>query len=396
MGEKVALTGNDTVGTAMKQIAPDVVAAFPITPQTELMHKFAEFVADGVVDTEMVLVESEHSAMSATVGASAAGARAMTATSANGFALMWEIVYIAASMRLPIVMPVVNRALSGPINIHCDHSDTMGGRDSGWIQLFSENAQEAYDNVIQAVRIAEHPDVLTPVMPTLDGFILSHTMEILEMLDDETVRKFVGEYKPKYALLDTDNPVTLGPLDLQDFYFEHKRQQVEGMKNAHRVIQEIADEYAKISGRQYGFIEEYNTDDAEEVVVALGSTAGTTKAVVDKMREEGKKVGLLKIRVFRPFPHAEIVKALAGKKAIAVMDRSDSFGALGGPVFGEIRSALFGQCSCPIVNHIYGLGGRNIGTEEIEVVFNELLEYAGGKPVEQLVNYLGVRATASV
>lgn len=396
MGQRVALTGNDTVGTAMKQIAPDVVAAFPITPQTELMHKFAEFVADGAVDTELILVESEHSAMSATVGASAAGARAMTATSANGFALMWEIVYITASLRLPIVMPVVNRALSGPINIHCDHSDTMGGRDSGWIQLFSENSQEAYDNTIQAVRISEHPDVLLPTMVTFDGFIISHTMEVLEILDDEQVRKFVGEYHPKHMLLDTEHPVTFGPLDLQDFYFEHKRQQVEAMKNAYKVIADIAEEYAKLSGRKYGFVESYRLDDAEVVVVALGSTAGTAKEAVDHLRDKGVKAGLLKIRVFRPFPYADVLAALKGKKAVAVLDRSDSFGAFGGPVFTEIRSALFGQCNLPVVDYIYGLGGRNISIEEIEGVLKETLEYAAGKPVQDYVKYLGVRETASV
>ncbi|MBD3237704.1 MAG: pyruvate ferredoxin oxidoreductase, partial [Candidatus Eisenbacteria bacterium] len=273
----VALTGNDAVGTAMKQINPDVVAAFPITPQTELMHKFAEFHANGEVDSEMVLVESEHSAMSACVGAAAAGARAMTATSSAGMALMWEILYIASSLRLPIVMPLVNRALSGPINIHNDHSDSMGARDAGWIQLFSENAQEAYDQTLLAPRIAEHPDVLLPVMVTLDGFILSHTLEPVEMLPDEKIRAFIGTYQPQHRLLDLDKPVTFGPLDLQDYYFEHKRQQHEGTLHARRVVPEILQAFGEVSGRPYKIIEEYWTDDADLVLVVLGSTAGTVR-----------------------------------------------------------------------------------------------------------------------
>ncbi len=392
MADKVSLTGNDAVGTAMAQINPDVVAAFPITPQTELMHKFAEFYADGKVDTELILVESEHSAMSAVVGAAAAGARSMTATSANGFALMWEIVYIAASSRLPIVMPVVNRALSGPINIHCDHSDTMGGRDAGWVQLFSENSQEIYDNVIQAVRIAEHKDVRLPAMATLDGFIISHTQEVLEMLTDEEVQKFIGKHEPHYPLLDTNNPVTYGPLDLQDYYFEHKRQQAEAMNKVPGVVMEVAKDYEKLTGRKYEFIEIYGPEDAEISLIALGSTAGTAKDVVDKLNDEGKKVNLIKIRMFRPWPHEAIVNALKGKKAIGVMDRSDSFGALGGPVFMEVRSSLFGALDNDVVvNYIYGLGGRDISAPEIEGVYEDLMDIADTGKVKERKTYLGVR-----
>ena len=283
MSKVVALAGNEAAAEAMRQINPDVVAAYPITPQTELMHTFAQFHADGLVDTELVLVESEHSAMSATVGASAAGARAMTATSANGLALMWEIVYITASLRLPVVMPVINRALSGPINIHCDHSDTMGCRDSGWIQLFSESAQEAYDNTIVAVRVAEHKDVLLPVMVTLDGFILSHTVERVEILEDDLIRNFVGSYIPNQTLLNVDKPITIGPLDLQDYYFEHKRQEIEAENHALDVINEISTEYAKLSGRHYDLLELYKMDDAERAVIVMGSTAGTAKVAVDQL-----------------------------------------------------------------------------------------------------------------
>ncbi len=387
----MALTGNDAVAEAMRQINPDVVAAYPITPQTELMHKFAEFVADGKVKTEFVLVESEHSAMSATVGASAAGGRAMTATSANGLALMWEIIYIAASTRCPIVMAVVNRALSAPINIHCDHSDSMGARDAGWIHLHSESSQEAYDNMIQAVRIAEHRDVLLPVMVCLDGFILSHTLEPVEVLEDEVVRNFVGEFQPVHNLLDTDNPITFGPLDFHDYYFEHKIPEIEAMKKAPGVIEEVGRKFAEITGRRYGLLEKYYTDDAERIVVALGSTCGTAKVVVDKLRSKGEKVGLLKIRTFRPFPYEDVRQALSGAKAIGVLDRSHSFGALGGPVSLEVRAALYDTANIPLKGYIYGLGGRDISNIHIESVFEELKELASRGKSSDEIGLLGVR-----
>ncbi|HNU95315.1 MAG TPA: pyruvate ferredoxin oxidoreductase [Bacillota bacterium] len=371
---------------------PDVVAAYPITPQTEIVQIFSSFVANGKVDTEFVTVESEHSAMSATVGAASAGARAMTATSANGLALMWEIVYIAASMRLPIVMPVVNRALSGPINIHCDHSDTMGARDSGWIQIFSENAQEAYDNLLQAVRIAENKNVLLPVMVTMDGFIISHAMEVMHLLEDEKVREWVGEYMPENPLLDVDNPITVGPLDLYDWNMEHKRQQAEAMTQAKPVILDVARDYAKLSGREYGLFEEYMLDDAEIAIVALGSTAGTAKEVVRALRAEGVKAGLLKVRVFRPFPACEIARALQGKKAVAVMDRSDSFNAVSGPVFAEIRSAMYGAENAPtIVDYIYGIGGRDVTMDHIKSVYDDLAKIVKTGQVERNLTYLGIR-----
>ena len=294
-----AKTGAECTAEAMRQINPDVVAAYPITPQTKIMHSFSQFVADGDVDTEFITVESEHSAMSACVGSSAAGARTMTATSANGLALMWEIVYIAASTRLPIVMNIVNRALSGPINIHCDHSDSMGCRDSGWIQLYSENGEEVYENTIMAMRIGEHPEVLLPVMVCQDGFITSHGVETVDFFDDETVKNFIGEYKPHYPLLDVEKPVTYGPLDLFDYYFEHKRQQVLAMQNSVKVIREIFDEFGKISGKDYDFFEGYKLEDAEKVIICANSSAGTIRVVVDELRDQGQKVGLLKMRVFR-------------------------------------------------------------------------------------------------
>ncbi len=384
----VALTGNEAGAEAIRQIDPDVVPAYPITPQTELMQKFSQFVADGRVRTEMILVESEHSAMSAAVGASAAGARVMSATSANGLALMWEVVYIAASNRLPIVLAVVNRALSGPINIHCDHSDSMGCRDAGWLQIYSENSQEVYDNIIQAMKIAEHPDVLLPVMTTHDGFIISHTMERIDILEDEDVKKFVGEHKPNFPLLDVNNPVTYGPLDLQDYYFEHKKQQAEAMKKARRVILEVAAEYEKLSGRKYGFFDEYYTEDADYIIVALGSTAGTAKAAVDEMREAGKKVGVLKLRVFRPFPAEEIFRVLSSAKAVAVLDRSEGFSGIGGPLFQEVRSALYRESQVPVSGYIYGLGGRDINIDMIEGIFGDL---KAGRLYEGEACHLGVR-----
>ncbi len=386
------MTGNEAVAQAMKQINPDVVAAYPITPQTEIVQIFSSFVADGLVNADFVTVESEHSAMSATIGASAAGARAMTCTSSNGLAFMWEVVYIAASMRLPIVMPVANRALSGPINIHCDHSDTMGARDSGWIQLYSENAQEAYDNTLQAVRIAEHPDVLLPVMPCMDGFIISHALENISLLDDDAVRRFVGEYKPDLRLLDVEHPVTMGPLDLYDFYFEHKRLQAEAMHSAKRVVIEVGKEFGKISGREYGFFEAYRVDDAELAILALGSTAGTAKAVVDELRGKGKKAGLLKLRAFRPFPAEELAGVLAHVKALAVLDRADSFNAMGGPVFAETRAALFELEKGPIVvNYIYGLGGRDVDLDMLRSVYADLERYAAAGKPDKTTHYLGVR-----
>jgi len=392
MGKIVGLTGDETAAEVMRQINPDVLAAYPITPQTETVQRFSEFVADGEVSTEMVRVESEHSAMSACIGAAAAGARAMTATSANGLALMWEIVYIAASCRLPITMFVVNRALSAPINIHCDHSDSMGARDSGWIQIYSENCQEIYDNIIQAVHIGEDKEVLLPVMVTCDGFIISHCTERVELLEDEKVRDFVGKYKNSYPLLDVDSPVTYGPLDLFDYYFEHKRQQIEAMEKVPQIIQKVGEEFGKLSGRTYSLMEEYKTEDADLIVVAAGSTAGTVKTAVEELREEGVKAGLLKIRVFRPFPVVKICQVLREAKAVAVLDRSVSFGAQGGPIFLEVRSALFEEEKrLPVVDYIYGLGGRDISIEQIKGVYRNLQKIADMGKVKKLVDCVGLR-----
>jgi len=389
MSKRVALTGNEAVAKAMQQINPDVVAAYPITPQTEIVQIFSKYVADGQVETEFVTVESEHSAMSACVGAAAGGARSMTATSANGLALMWEIVYIAASTRLPIVMPVVNRALSAPINIHCDHSDAMGARDSGWIQLFSENAQEAYDNAIQAVRIGESKDVLLPVMVNLDGFIISHAVENFNINDTEEVQKFIGEYKAEHHLLDKDNPITVGPLDLQDFYFEHKRQQSEAMKYAKEAVKKIGKEYGELTGREYGYFTGYRLEDAEIVLIGMGSTMGTAQAAVDELREQGKKVGLLKLRMFRPFPAEELAEALAHVPVIGVLDRAETFSTNGGPLFTDMHYALYGQ-EHKLIDFIYGLGGRDTNVSHIKGIFEMLQKAKDGQPIDR-INYIGVR-----
>ncbi|MDZ7815059.1 MAG: pyruvate ferredoxin oxidoreductase [Planctomycetota bacterium] len=389
--KKQSLTGNEAAALALKQANPDVAAVFPITPQTELMHSFSGYVANGQVDTEMVYVESEHSAMSAVVGASSAGSRAITATSANGLALMWEIVYIAASLRLPVVMPVINRALSGPINIHCDHSDTMGARDSSWMQLFCENSQEAYDSIICAFRMAEDHGVLLPCMINFDGFIISHTTEVVDtIVSDEAVQDFIGPFNPATNLLDVDNPITIGPLDLQDYYFEHKRQQVEAMENAPAVMDKVFAEYERLSGRKYERIETYRMEDAEIALMALGSTAGTAKDAVDMLREKGIKAGHVKVRAFRPFPHDLLEEALGNVKAIGVMDRSLTFGMKYGPLCTEVMATLYGK-SIPVRNFIYGLGGRDIFVEQIVEAGESINDMAAGKKELPPQSFIGLR-----
>ena len=392
MAIRERLSGNEASAIAMKQINPDVVAAFPITPSTEIPQYFSTFVSNGTVDTEFVAVESEHSAMSACIGAEAAGARAMTATSSNGLSLMWEMIYIASSLRLPIVMSLVNRAVSGPLNIHNDHSDAMGVRDSGWIQLFSENNQEAYDNLLMAHRIAEHKDVLLPLMVCQDGFITSHSIENIELIEDEKVKEFVGKYNPEHYLLDNKNPMAVGPLDLQGYLFEHKKQQSEAMKNAKKVILEVAKDFEKMTGRKYEFFEKYKLDDADIAIVCMNSTAGTTKYTIDKLREKGIKAGLLKIRVFRPFPSEEIAEALNNLKAIAVLDKADSLNAAGGALYEDVVSGLYNaKATVPVVNYIYGIGGRDTKSDDIEKVYNDLQEIMKKGTVENPYRYLGVR-----
>ncbi|MBS3736166.1 MAG: pyruvate ferredoxin oxidoreductase [Candidatus Bipolaricaulota bacterium] len=387
-GNKEVLTGHQVVANAMRQVEPDVVAAYPITPQSEIVEYFSQYVADGKVDSEVITVESEHSAMSACVGSAAAGARTMTATASQGLALMMEIVYIAASMRTPIVMAVANRALSGPINIHCDHSDSMAARDSGVIQLYGEDAQEAYEFTLMAQRLAESEDVLLPVMVTLDGFTLTHTAQVAELLPDRAVSDFVGEYDARYPLLDVENPTTQGPFDMPDYYFEHKLQQVDAMDNVPDRFLQVQEEFNDLSGGSYdGLFETYKMDDADYAVIILGSTAGTAKVVVDELREEGKKVGLLKPWLFRPFPAEEIKDVLLDKEAVAVLDRSLSFGS-SGPLYLEVSSALSGEDTKPrLYNYTYGLGGRDIKEDQIAEVFEDL----ENPDLEDKMRYIGAR-----
>lgn len=392
MGIRERLSGNEAIATAMKQINPDVVAAFPITPSTEIPQYFSTFVSNGSVNTEFVAVESEHSAMAAAIGAQAAGSRAMTATSANGLSLMWEMIYIASSLRLPIVMALVNRAVSGPLNIHNDHSDAMGVRDAGWVMLFSENNQEAYDNMLMAHRIAEHKDVLLPIMVCQDGFITSHSIENIELLEDDKVKAFVGKYEPEHYLLNRNEPIAVGPLDLQGYLFEHKTQQADAMRNAKKVIEEVSADFEKLTGRKYDFFEEYKLDDAEIAIVCMNSTAGTTKYVVDSLRAQGIKAGLLKIRMFRPFPTEEVAKALSKLKAVAVLDKADSLNAAGGALFEDITSAMYvNQSFVPMVNYIYGIGGRDTKAEDIESVYTDLQEIVKDGKITDPYRYLGLR-----
>ena len=392
MSIRERLSGNEAAATAMKQINPDVVAAFPITPSTEIPQYFSTFVANGTVDTEFVAVESEHSAMSTCIGSEAAGARTMTATSANGLSLMWEMIYIASSLRLPIVMSLVNRAVSGPLNIHNDHSDAMGVRDAGWIMLFSENNQEAYDNLLMAHRIAEHKDVMLPLMVCQDGFITSHSIENIELEEDEQVKKFVGQYNPEHYLLNKKEPIAIGPLDLQGYLFEHKTQQANAMRKAKDVILEVSKDFEKTFGRKYGLFEEYKLDDADIAIVCMNSTAGTTKFVVDNLREKGIKAGLLKIRVYRPFPGAEIAKALANVKAVAVLDKSDSLNGIGGALFTDVTSCMFtNNVQVPTVSYVYGIGGRDTTAKQIESVYQDLTEISKDGKIENPYRYLGLR-----
>lgn len=392
MGKVVAVTGNEAVAEALRQVNPDVCSAYPITPQTDMMQRFSGFASNGKVKTEMILVESEHSAMSAAIGASAGGGRVITATSSQGMALMWEMLFIASGLRLPIVMPLVNRALSAPLNIHGDHSDGMGARDCGWIQLWSENAQEAYDNTVQAFRIAEQMDIRLPVMVCLDGFIISHSIERIEYLDDNIVSSFVGEYKQTNPLLDIKKPVSYGPLILPDYYMEYRRAHADVMSKVSKVVLDVAKEFEKVSKRKYGLFESYKLDDAEIGLVILNSAAGTSKDVIDEFRQKGIKAGLLKPRLFRPFPYLEIGDALKHLKAICVLDRADAFGGSFGPMYMDIATSLYPYKEKPLlINKIYGVGGRDFLPNHAKTTLEELAEVAKTGKVKSAKEYIAVR-----
>jgi pyruvate ferredoxin oxidoreductase alpha subunit len=402
--EVLALNGDEAAAFAAKQSDVDIVAAYPITPQTIIVEKFSEYVANGEVDTEFVCTESEHSALTACLAASVTGARTFTASASAGLALMHEMLFVTSGCRAPVVMAIANRALSAPLNIHGDQSDTMVERDSGWIQIYVENAQEVYDSTIQAFRIAENLDVLLPVIVGLDGFTLSHSLESVQTLSDEVVRKFVGTRELPFVMphtgesvpfrLDPEKPMTMGPVAFPNYYFEFKRQQEEAMKNALRVIQQVNEEYAQLTGRSYGdgLLDSYRLEDAEIAIACLGSTAGTVKTVVDELRQEGIKAGLLRIRTFRPLPVEGILEEFRKVKAVAMMDKSMSFGGNGGPVFHEVRHVLYDLPTHPyVVNYIYGLGGRDTSPDQIRKIYEDLQKIVQTKHVETTINYVGLR-----
>ena len=389
---KERMSGNEAVSYAIRQVAPEVMPAFPITPSTEIPQMVSTYIANGELDTEFIPVESEHSAMSAAIGAEAAGARTMTATSSAGLALMWEELLLAASNRLPIVLTLVNRTLSGPININCDHSDGMGARDTGWIQIYAENNQEAYDNYIQAFPIAEDPRVHLPVMICQDGFITSHAVENIELMEDEPVKDFVGTYTPEEFMLNPGRPVSVGPYSVSNYAMEAKKLQEEAMERSKAVILEVAKKFGEMSGRQYGLFEEYRTEDADYIMVIMGSAAGTAKTAVDELRDQGWKVGVLKLRVFRPFPEKEIAEALKNCKAAAIMDRCESYNGNGGPLSSEIPAGLYrSKVMIETVSYVYGLAGRDFRVEDAAGIFRDLRDLVeNGKEVEQF-KYIGLR-----
>jgi pyruvate ferredoxin oxidoreductase alpha subunit len=387
----VGLTGDEAVAYAAKQSNVDLVAAYPITPQTIIVERFSKYVADGEVNSAYVCVESEHSAISASIGASLTGARVFTATASQGLALMHEILYIASGLRCPIVMGVANRALSAPLNIHGDHSDMMGSRDSGWIQVYAENAQEAYDWTIIAFKIAEDKDVQLPMAVNVDGFIITHALEGVDTIEDQSANQFLQTRKPLFAL-DPEKPITVGAMCLPDYYFEFKRQQVDAMQNVQRVLDKVCEEYKGVSGRNYGALETFGMEDAEAAIICLGSTAGTAKEVARKLRAQGKKIGVIKLWLYRPFPTEQLNDALKNVKALAVFDRAISFGAPYGALCSDVISIMHTlKASSKIFNVIYGLGGKDIHTSELELVFNQALETAKTGIIKEKTMFLGVR-----
>lgn len=392
MARKDRMSGNEAVAYAIRQINPDVMPAFPITPSTEIPQMVSTYIANGDIDTEFIPVESEHSAMSAAIGSEAAGARTLTATSSAGLAYMWEELLLAASNRMPIALALVNRTLSGPININCDHSDGMGARDTGWIQIYAENNQEAYDNFIQAYPIAEHAGVHLPIMICQDGFITSHAVENIELLEDEDVKGFVGEYEPEEFLLNPGNPIAVGPYSVTNYVMEAKKNQALALEGSKEVILKVAEEFEKVSGRKYGLFEEYRTEDADYIMLIMGSAAGTAKQAVDDLREKGKKVGVVKLRVFRPFPADELANALKNAKAVAIMDRTESYNGNGGPLGSEVTAGLYrNKIMLETVNYIYGLGGRDFTVQEVYDIFAQLEDFIenGNKPEQY--QYIGLR-----
>lgn len=390
----IAATGAVAAAEAMRQAGIGVCPAFPITPSTDANKHMAQLAADGKIATEFLCMDSEHSAFSAGFGALAAGVRAWFATASQGIIYGHEIMCIISASRMPMLLFVANRAISGPINIHGDHSDAMAVRDSGWIQRFAATVQEVYDFHLMAVRAAEHPDVLLPTMICCDGFTISHSIEQMEMLEDDEARDFVGTYNPPRTILDTDRPYTLGALVLPDSFMELKWQHHEAMAHASRAIAEAGVEFSERFGRTYGHIEPYRLNDAEVAAVVLGSTAGMIMDEVDRLRHEGVKAGMLRIATYRPFPSEEVARTLSHCAAVAVLDRADSLGTQGGPLYGDVAQALYNLPERPaLFPYIYGLGGREVRPKEIrESVYGVLTEAAAGKKCDCSCRYIGVRA----
>lgn len=365
-----ALQGDEAVAEAVRHCDVDVVAAYPITPQTIIVEKLAEYVADGRFRGEFIPVESEHSALSACVGASATGARVFTATSSQGLAYMHEMLYNASGMRLPIVMAVANRALSAPLVLNADHGDMMGSRDSGWIQVYAENVEEIYDRTIQLFKLSEDPRVMLPSAINFEGFILSHDKERVRLLEGEPIRKFLGRPRPKYRL-DPDDPLTFGAIATPDSYYEFKMQQAEAMKTALTVFDEVEREFEGFSGRRYGAVDAYNTDGADQVMVINGCAAGTMRAAARELNAAGGNVGILAIKVYRPFPVREVVSHLTQAKSIITMDRSMSPGAPFSPISEDVRSALQSAGEdLPVTSVVYGIGGRDLSTDDGRKIFS--------------------------
>ena len=391
MAKRIGMEVSLAIAAAVRQADTDVVAAYPITPQTHIVERISELVADGDLDAEYVCVESEHSALSACVGSSAAGARTFTATAGQGLALMHEILFIASSMRFPIVMAIVNRALSSPLSIWNDHSDIMASRDCGWIQYFTENGQEAYDHTIIAFRVAEDKRVVLPVTVNLDGFILSHMVEPHILLEDDEVKSFLPAFEPVMRL-HPDNPITMGDFAMPELYTETKKAQAEALDNSMSVILEVWEEFAKLTGRQYNPVETYKAEDAEIVLLTMGGISETAMSAVDRMRNEGKSVGLVRIRLWRPFPADILCDVLRKTRAVAVVDRAISFGAYNGPVCSEVKSLLYKEPERPlIINFVAGLGGRDVTVGNFEEMVDRARSGLEGKPVTDNFELIGVR-----
>lgn len=394
MSKKDRMSGNEAVAYAIKQINPDVMPAFPITPSTEIPQMVSTYIANGEMDTEFIPVESEHSSMSATIGAEAAGARSLTATSSAGLALMWEELLLAASNRMPCVLALVNRTLSGPININCDHSDGMGARDTGWIQIYSENNQEAYDNFIQAYPIAEDIRVHLPVMICQDGFITSHAVQNILLEEDGDVKDFVGEYNPEEFLLNPGKPMAVGPYSISNYAMEARYNQEMAMEASKDVIIEVAQKFKEKFGRGFELFEEYRTEDADYIMLIMGSAAGTAKQAVDDLRDLGMKVGVLKLRVFRPFPADEIAMAVKNCKALAIMDRTESYNGHGGPLASEVLAGLYrNKVMIDTVAYTYGLAGRDFTVDTAAEIFNELKDVSENKKQVKQHRYIGLRSS---